>query len=213
MREKFETLETGGFAAAIEGMRFPTQSQSDSKVENGVFILGPKDLQLATSLLSKTETMNDTTVFQGDTHGKFARSIVAWIKCTGTRAWWSEADTYTVGVSPTSSTSTMYTLKKEFRNGTYLDNFHDKTPQHQIDGFGIHATNLVEEYGEPKLVPIDELKYGLPEGWMQTRTRMFSYQTLRRIYLQRHNHKLPEWHTFCDNIKTLPHFDTLIDFK
>lgn len=41
------------------------------------------------------------------------------------------------------------------------------------------------------------MKSRLPEGTMQKRIQMISYQTLRRIYLQRHNHRLPEWKEFC----------------
>ena len=32
----------------------------------------------------------------------------------------------------------------------------------------------------------------------------FSYQTLRHIYFARRDHRLPQWHEFCDWIKTLP---------
>jgi hypothetical protein len=49
-----------------------------------------------------------------------------------------------------------------------------------------------------------EMKENLPEGTMQKRVWMFSYQTLRRIYFQRRNHRLPQWRMFCDWIKTLP---------
>ena len=49
-----------------------------------------------------------------------------------------------------------------------------------------------------------EMKENLPEGTMQKRVWMFSYQTLRRIYFQRRDHRLPQWRVFCDWIKTLP---------
>ena len=55
-----------------------------------------------------------------------------------------------------------------------------------------------------------ELKENLTEATMQKRVQMFSYQTLRRIYIQRRNHRLPQWHIFCDWIKTLPYADDLI---
>lgn len=38
----------------------------------------------------------------------------------------------------------------------------------------------------------------------------FSYQTLRRIVYQRHDHRLPEWHFFIEWVKTLPYADELI---
>ena len=47
-------------------------------------------------------------------------------------------------------------------------------------------------------------------GTEQDFVDVYSYQTLRRIVEQRHNHRLPEWHTFIDWIKTLPLAEELI---
>jgi uncharacterized protein (DUF2342 family) len=43
-----------------------------------------------------------------------------------------------------------------------------------------------------------------------TRIAKISYQTLRRIYIQRRKHKHPDWQIFCNWIETLPEFDWLI---
>lgn len=59
----------------------------------------------------------------------------------------------------------------------------------------------------------DELvkaKSELPMGTMQLTVDMFSYQTLRRIVIQRANHRLPEWHQFIDWVRTLPLAEELI---
>jgi len=55
-----------------------------------------------------------------------------------------------------------------------------------------------------------KMKSELTEGTMQKRIQMFSYQTLRRIYFQRRNHRLPMWHDFCSWIESLPFADVLI---
>lgn len=55
-----------------------------------------------------------------------------------------------------------------------------------------------------------KMKSELTEGTMQKRIQYFSYQSLRRIYQQRRNHRLPHWHIFCDWIKTLPFANELI---
>lgn len=47
-------------------------------------------------------------------------------------------------------------------------------------------------------------------GTEQDFVDVYSYQTLRRIVAQRHNHRLPEWHQFIDWIKTLPLAEELI---
>ena len=49
-----------------------------------------------------------------------------------------------------------------------------------------------------------ELVRWLPESWLQTRTVTLSYANLRNIYFQRKDHKLTEWHTFCDWVESLP---------
>ena len=50
----------------------------------------------------------------------------------------------------------------------------------------------------------------LPSAFLQTRTITMSYANLRNIYFQRRNHKLTEWHQFCDWIITLPYAKELI---
>jgi hypothetical protein len=44
----------------------------------------------------------------------------------------------------------------------------------------------------------------LPDSYIQRSTWTTNYATLRNVYFQRRNHKLPEWHQFCDWIRTLP---------
>ena len=44
----------------------------------------------------------------------------------------------------------------------------------------------------------------LPSSYNQKRTVMLNYEVLARIYPKRKNHKLDEWHEFCQWIKLLP---------
>ena len=57
---------------------------------------------------------------------------------------------------------------------------------------------------------LQEAKASIPMGKELTKVDMFSYQTLRRIVVQRHNHRLPEWHQFIAWIKTLRLAEELI---
>lgn len=61
-----------------------------------------------------------------------------------------------------------------------------------IQGKGLSTEDLVK------------MKSELKEGTIQKRAQYFSYPTLRRIYFQRRNHRLPMWHDFCKWIETLP---------
>ena len=57
---------------------------------------------------------------------------------------------------------------------------------------------------------LEKAKDEIPMGHIQKTVDMFSYQTLRRIYIQRRNHRLPMWRTFCKWIEDLPFAKTLI---
>ena len=50
----------------------------------------------------------------------------------------------------------------------------------------------------------------IPESYNQMRTVTLNYEVLTNIYNSRKAHKLDEWHTFCDWIKTLPYASELI---
>lgn len=57
---------------------------------------------------------------------------------------------------------------------------------------------------------LERAKDAIPMGHIQKTVDMFSYQTLRRIYIQRRNHRLPMWKDFCAWIETLPFADELL---
>ena len=50
----------------------------------------------------------------------------------------------------------------------------------------------------------------LPQSFLQTRTWTTNYAVLRNIYFQRRNHRLKEWHEFCDWVESLPYGKELI---
>lgn len=50
----------------------------------------------------------------------------------------------------------------------------------------------------------------LPSSYNQKRTVMLNYEVLAGIYPMRKDHKLDEWHVFCDWIKSLPYSELII---
>lgn len=82
-----------------------------------------------------------------------------------------------------------------YRVGT--DRLSSESTMH-IQGKGMSTEELVK------------MKSELTEGTMQKRVQVFSYQALRRIYIQRRNHRLPHWHKFCAWIESLPFAKELI---
>ena len=49
----------------------------------------------------------------------------------------------------------------------------------------------------------------LPTSYNQKRTLFLNYEVLAKMYRERKNHKLDEWHVFCDWIKTLPYSELI----
>jgi hypothetical protein len=206
MNVEFKLIEVAGFIASTAGMRFPTKSKGDSRIElkakfpyDTNLILGPKDAALASKLIK-----------QGPVHSKFRRGITAWFHINMPRSIWAELDTYSVGVGNISSESTMYTLLKEVKEIT-KDMFVDYTPEYVINQFKWNIDSLVLQYGSRQEIPIEILKSCLPEGWLQARNRSFSYECLASIHRDRLNHRMPEWReVICPAIEQLPYFKELI---
>lgn len=82
-----------------------------------------------------------------------------------------------------------------YRIGT--DRLSSESTMH-IQGKGMSTEELVK------------MKSELTEGTRQKRVQVFSYQALRRIYIQRRNHRLPHWYKFCAWIESLPFAKELI---
>lgn len=57
---------------------------------------------------------------------------------------------------------------------------------------------------------LQEAKSAIPMGKELTKVDIFSYQALRKMVMQRHDHRLPEWHEFVDWVRTLPFAEELI---
>lgn len=57
---------------------------------------------------------------------------------------------------------------------------------------------------------LEKAKDEIPMGHIQKTVDMFSFQCLRRIYIQRRNHRLPMWQDFCKWIESLPYAKELI---
>jgi hypothetical protein len=194
---------------AIRGMRNPLESwdRGDSYIDDNYFILGPQDLDLAQRLIKG-----------GTEHRKFLRQIIVSVDITAPLYWWKEFDTYKVG-TVANSTSTMHKLTskpisldlfefgEDFREGSTEDR------EWVLDRWRYICRNLEElrlEYLKTKdKFYWKELIRMLPESWLQTRTITMNYENLLSMYHQRKNHKLIEWHAYCDWVETLPYTQAL----
>lgn len=53
----------------------------------------------------------------------------------------------------------------------------------------------------------------LPSGFVLGASMTTNYRQLKTIYQQRKNHKLKEWHDFCNWIKTLPNSELITKYE
>ena len=215
---KTERTSVMNLENAIRGARNPMNSwaKSDSRFdEAGQFVLGPADLALAERLCEfatipfKSGGLHQCRV--GSDHRKFIRQIFVSVDITAPLYWWKEFDTYKVG-TVANSTSTMHKLhaKPIEASDFSIDRLTDES-RAAFDSYLAWIEQVRQRYletGERKWW--DDLIQLLPSSYNQMRTVTMNYENLRNIYFARRNHKLPEWHTLCGWILTLPYAEALI---
>ena len=207
---KVELKELAGFESAIEAMRNPMNSwwKSDSHMQTVVdddgqheeFILGQEDLKLMQKLSNA-----------GVEHRTYARMIQVWVTIDAPMYWWKEMDRYTVGKSQCSC-STMHKIHaKEFT----LDDFSHEHLFWEAKDF-LQTTIGFLNFCRERYIETKDKSYWwqmiqlLPSSYNQKRTVNMSYEVCMKIWKERHNHKLDEWHTLCDFILELPHMKDIM---
>ena len=218
---KIENIETYGWEAAIRGMRNPKNSwdKSDSqwvrKIERPssprhfFYELGPNDLKLAMTLAKA-----------GADHGKFLRQIFVSADITAPLYLYKEMDTYRMGVEK-NSCSTMHKIHaKEFTMDDFShEHLFDNDTESALEWFKstLFALVIVLNKARDNFIKTGEKKHWwqliqlLPSSYNQRRTYTFSYAALRNIYHARKNHKLDEWHVFCEWIESLPYSELITE--
>ena len=229
---KVEHIDVYGFEHAVRGMRNPMNSwdKSDSgycgciECDNcryssqpdicnipitfgNDYIAGDNDLDLMRRLYKS-----------GTEHRTYARMIMVWMDVTAPLYWWKEADRYTVGKCQV-STSTMHKIHaKEFT----LDDFShenlvigdlDYEVDHMIaDGLHSLAATIttLNKFRLAYLETKDKRAWWnmiqlLPSSYNQKRTICMSYEVVFKMIRERTGHRLDEWNTFVEILKTLPY--------
>lgn len=203
---KVERISVMNLENAIRGARNPMNSwgKSDSCYnEQGEYLLGESDLGLAVRLCRS-----------GTDHRKFMRQIFVSMDITAPIYWWKEFDTYKVGTTA-NSTSTMHKIhSKSFELEDFsTDQLTEETKlffQSVIDHLEKLRLLFLETGDKSYWYSIIQL---LPSSYNQMRTCTLNYENLINIYNARKNHKLKEWHDFCDYMKELPYSEELLTWE
>ena len=147
--------------------------------------------------IKRADRRAQALAFKSGGHSKFLESIQVWIYVQAARSFWSEFDTYRVGMTKQSS-STMHTLDK--RNVNESD-FEFGTNEKSIDAFNDSLGAYKDKNNKAGCFKnITFLKNDLPEGWLQERMICTNYMVLQNIVKQRAGHRLTYWNFFIDSL-------------
>ena len=230
--EKTVPMSPEQWEIVIEGMRNPKNSWDrmdsyETHIEDGDtletvpydFFLGENDHGLMMNLANG-----------GPVHAKYRRMMPVWVTINAPLYWWKEFDTYKVG-TVCNSCSTMHKIHaKEFEMSDFstehlkfpqaLDEIHNTIDALNyfrdiyLNGGHVDMRNGVDIVYPPKEKDAWwQMIQLLPTSYNQKRTIMLNYEVLVNIYTWRKNHKLDEWHVFCDWIESLPYSELIIGEK
>ena len=156
-------------------------------------------------------------------HGQWMTGVRVAFDLTCTNKMWVEAERYRF-LEFVSSQSTMHRITKFDLNTTYNEYVDprviaimwEKVKQYnaicdelaQTPAEDVYNTNRLNTLKTQKYL---EILYTNPAGFELTARMTTNYRCLLNIYVQRHNHRLPEWREFCQELLKLPLFSDLVD--
>lgn len=233
---KIENTEVYGFESAIRGMRNPMNSwdKSDSfhNCKDHDICIGDCGLWCSGAIGDNDLKLMKNLVKAGSDHSKFMRMINATMDITAPLYWWKEFDTYKVG-TVRNSCSTMHKIAdKEFTledfshehllnmanndagDALFLNDANSiRVDGNDLLGLTIHVLN----YYRKRYIKTKDKRYWwqmiqlLPSSYNQRATVQMNYAVLRNMYHARKNHKLDEWHTFCELVESLPRSELITE--
>ena len=194
---KIETIEIAGLAGALTALRLPFGKELRSKIENYC----ETHLDFTDMDVEKTEdtyevTMKGLLKFTSNTSIAINKKDLTLMQTLVKRG--DEHAKVVRGIMVWAKiTAPVYWWCEEETYRMGHERLASESTMH-IDCRGLAGSEL------------QEAKSAIPMGKELTKVDMFSYQALRKMVAQRHNHRLPEWHEFIDWIKTLPLAEELI---
>ena len=166
--------------------------------------------------------MNLTKASNGNgAHGQWLTGVRVAFDLTCTNKMWVEAERYRF-LEFVSSQSTMHRITKfkirnqynEYVDPRVIDIMEEKVYQYNklLENKPENGSEqMLEDYAELLKEKYLEILYTNPAGFELTARMTTNYRCLLNIYVQRHNHRLPEWREFCQELLKLPMFPELVE--
>ena len=138
---------------------------------------------------------------KGEGHDNWLNGIIVQFDLTFTIKAWTEMERYHF-IDFVSSQSTMHRITKFNLDEAYIE----YTDSRMIE---IMKEKVTDYNANPTPDKYLEILYSNPCGMKLTARMTTNYRQLKTIYSQRKNHRLKEWHSFCDWIETLPYSELI----
>ena len=194
---KIETIEIAGLAGALTALRLPFGKDVRSRIEHFCdTYLDITDMDVEKAEDTYEVTMTGHTRFTSNTHIAIEPKDLS-LMTTLVKRGDEHAKVVRGIIVWAKITAPVYWWAEEETYRAGHERLASESTMH-IDCKGLSGKEL------------QEAKAAIPMGKELTKVDMFSYQCLRNIVRQRHNHRLIEWHEFVDWIRTLPLSDELI---
>lgn len=150
-------------------------------------------------------------------HGQCLTGIRVAFDLTCTNKMWVEAERYRF-LEFVSSQSTMHKITKfdldkqycEYVDPRVIEIMKEKVEEYNKLCSEMADVKLYHDLEEMKRKKYLEILYTNPAGFELTARMTTSYRCLLNIYIQRNDHRLPEWREFCEELLKLPYFPELI---
>ena len=192
----YSTLVTNvhvyGLEESIRGAKFPMATDID---------------KLTTELTPGIRSLAKSGYGAG--HDNWLNGVIVQFNLNFTIKAWTEAERYHF-FDFVSSQSTMHRITKFNLDAGYI---------HYVDGRIVEImkekvadfntmvdSGASEEELKQKYL---EILYSNPDGFRLIARMTTNYRQLKTIYRQRKDHRLPEWRSYCEWIKTLPYSDLI----
>lgn len=155
-------------------------------------------------------------------HGQALTGIRVAFDLTCTNKMWVEAERYRF-LEFVSSQSTMHRITKfkiREQYNQYVDPRVIDIMEEKVTAYNKLVENkpgpdaapkLLEDYANLLKEKYLEILYTNPAGFELTARMTTNYRCLLNIYIQRHDHRLPEWREFCQELLKLPLFKELVE--
>ena len=182
--------EVFGLESAIKASGNPMRTIFDREEVN------EKDIKRAIALGSAKS---------GEGHDNYLKGIVVEFDITAPLYWWKQAQRYHF-FEYVSSQSTMHCLLKFDISSQCVEDT-NKDILKIVEKIKDEYNAIDEGNRAEKKKKWRELVASTPCGFCLGATMVTNYQQLKTMYNQRKNHKLDEWHIFCDWCDSLPHFN------